>query len=406
MRSRELHWNYKDVFRAARFGFSAKKIWTMFLGILLGTILYSIFTYIGMALSGLPFSQVWSEFRFIPFPWMTELTIPGKIFVGIGIFLWFVSYFIFGTAVSKITIEQLKGDEFYEVKRAIAHGFKAGRSAVLAPITLAIIVGLILLGGVILGLIGKIPYFGELVLLILAIPVIFIVFFMVYLIVAFFFSLYMAPAVVGTTKSDTFDTLFEVFSTMNEENWRFIGYQLLLYGVKIVGFGLFAFFTGRVIAIINAVLSASWLMGQKFIGIADAALSYFPSIAFPNDLTYQWVSKFLEITRTDLLLYPPSTPSLPWPQAVLGFIFGILLYLLVFTVIAYWGAMHWSGNTLIFTIMLKKKDEIDLLEEKEEQPVVSPTHPPEQVEETEESEEKGTEESTEGEKQGKEGSEN
>ena len=394
MRGRELHWNYKDVFRAARFGFSAKKIWTMFLGILLGTTLYSIFTYIGMALSGLTFPQIWAEFRFIPFPWTIPLTIPGKIFVGIGMFLCFVSYFIFGTAVSKITIEQLKGDEFYEVKRAIAHGFKSGRSAVLAPITLAIIVGLILLGGVILGLIGKIPYFGELVLLILAIPVIFIVFFMVYLIVAFFFSLFMAPAVVGTTKSDTFDTLFEVFSTMNEENWRFIGYQILLYGVKIVGVGLFAFFTGRVIAIINGVLSASWLMGAKFVNIADAALSYLPSIAFPNDLTYQWVSRFLELTKTDILLYPPSTPSIPWPQAVLGVVFGILLYLLIFTVIAYWGAMHWAGNTIIFTIMLKKKDEIDLLEQKEEQPVVSPTHPPEQTLETEKAE---AEESTEGE---------
>jgi len=398
MRSRELHWNYKDVFRAARFGFSAKKIWTMFLGILLGTALYSLFTYIGMALSGLPFSQIWAEFRFIPFPWMTELTIPGKIFVGIGVFLCFVSYFIFGTAVSKITIEQLKGDEFYEVKRAIAHGFKSGRSAVLAPITLAIIVGLILLGGVILGLIGKIPYFGELVLLILAIPVIFIVFFMVYLIIAFFFSLFMAPAVVGTTKSDTFDTLFEVFSTMNEENWRFIGYQILLYGVKIVGIGLFAFFTGRVMAIINGVLSASWLMGTKFVNIADAALSYLPSVAFPNDLTYQWVARFLEITKTDILLYPPSTPSLPWPQAVLGVIFGILLYLLIFTVIAYWGAMHWAGNTIIFTIVLKKKDEIDLLEQKEEQPVVSPTHPPEQEEKTEEVK---AEESSEGEQEEK-----
>lgn len=403
MRSWELHWNYKDVFRAARFGFSAKKIWTMFLGILLGTALYSIFTYIGMALSGLTFPQIWAEFRLIPFPWTIPLTIPGKIFVGIGVFLFFVSYFIFGTAVSKITIEQLKGDEFYEVKRAVAHGFKSGRSAVLAPITLAVIVGLILLGGIVLGLIGKIPYFGELVLLLLSIPVIFIVFFMVYLIIAFFFSLYMAPAVVGTTKSDTFDTLFEVFSTVNEENWRFIGYQALLYAVKVVGIGLFAFFIGRVIAIINGVLSLSWLMGEKFINIADAALSYLPSIAFPNDLTYQWISRFLEVTKTDMLLYPPSTPILPWSQALLGFLFGILLYLLIFTVLSYWGAMHWAGNTIIFTIILKKKDEIDLLEQKEEQPVVSPTHPPEKTEETEKVE---TKESPEGEGElEKEGSE-
>ncbi len=374
---RELHWNYKDVFRAARFGFSAKKMWTMFLGILIGTLLYSIFAYLGLLASGLTLQEIWSEFRLIPFPWGIPLTLGGKILFCIGGILFVITYFLFGTAVAKLTIQQLKGDEFYEVKRAIQHAFKSGKASVLAPIVLIIVIALILLGGVILGLLGKIPYLGELILLLAAIPVIFTVFFLVYLIVAFFVSLFLAPAVAGATRSDTFDTLFEIFSTLNDENWRFIGYEALLYGVKTVAFTFFLYFTGRVFAIIYGVLSLPWLMGQKIVHLADAALSYLPNLTFPNEWTFQWVSRILELTRTDLILYPPTTPSLPWPQAILGFLFGILLYLVIFTVLAYWGAMHWAGNTLIFTVLLKKKDDIDLLAEPKETEVTpSPTPAP------------------------------
>lgn len=370
---RELHWNYKDVFRAARLGFSAKKMWTMFLGILIGTVLYSIFAYLGLLASGLTLQEIWSEFRFIPFPWGIPLTLGGKILFCIGGLLFLFAYFLFGAAVAKLTIQQLKGDEFYEVKRAIQHAFKSGKAAILAPIVLLIVIGLILLGGVILGLLGKIPYLGELILLIAAIPVIFTVFFLVYLIVSFFVSLFLAPAVAGATRSDTFDTLFEIFSTLNDENWRFLGYEALLYGVKGVAIAVFLFFTGRVFAIIYGVLSLPWLMGQKFVHLADAALSYLPNLTFPNEWTFQWISRILEWTRTDLVLYPPTTPALPWPQAILGFLFGILLYFMVFTVLAYWGAMHWAGNTLIFTVLLKKKDDIDLLAEPKEEEIPAST---------------------------------
>jgi len=41
----KLNFNYKDIFRAGRLGFSAKKIWTGFVGLLLGLILFNLLAY-------------------------------------------------------------------------------------------------------------------------------------------------------------------------------------------------------------------------------------------------------------------------------------------------------------------------------------------------------------------------
>ena len=359
----KLHYNYKDVFRAARLGFSAKKIWVQFLGLLIGTAVYSIFTYLGLILSGYTIKEVWTKYHYIPLPFGESFTVYGWIFLGIGLFLFVVINLIFGVAVSKITYEQLKGDDFYEVKKALRFAFKDGKAVYLAPIVLIILVALILLGGVIIGLLGKIPWFGELVLLLLSVPSIFACTFIIYLFFAFVVAMYLSAAIVATTASDTFDTLFEVFSTLNDQNWRFIGYEALLYGVKFIAFSIFAWAVGRALWIIHTVLGASWLMGPKYLAIEKGALHYFtysPALYFLDPyLSFLKLSAILEV--------PPDMPAMPLPSAILAFLFGILFYLIVFTVLAFWGAMHWAGNTLIFITLEKKKDDIDLLEITEEE---------------------------------------
>ncbi len=375
----KLHYNYKDVFRAARLGFSAKKIWVQFLGLLIGTAVYSIFTYLGLILSGYTIKEVWTKFHYIPIPFEESFTVYGWIFLGIGLFLFVVINLIFGVAVSKITYEQLKGDDFYEVKKALSFAFKEGRAVYLAPIVLIILVAIILLGGVIIGLLGKIPWFGELVLLLLSIPSLFACAFIVYLFFAFVVAMYLSAAIVATTASDTFDTLFEVFSTLNDQNWRFIGYEALLYGVKFIAFSIFAWAIGRTLWIIHTVLGASWLMGAKYQAIEKGALHYF---TYSSSLYF--LDPYLSFLKLSAILeVPPDMPTMPLPSAILAFIFGILFYFVVFTVLSFWGAMHWAGNTLIFVTLEKKKDDIDLLEITEEEELTGGgvTAPTEQIEE-------------------------
>ena len=65
----KLHYNFKDVFRAARFGFSAKKMWIQFLGLLIGVVGYLILAYIAfLVATEYSFIDTWNQFKFIPLP--------------------------------------------------------------------------------------------------------------------------------------------------------------------------------------------------------------------------------------------------------------------------------------------------------------------------------------------------
>ncbi len=358
----KLHYNYKDVPRAARFAFSAKKIYVQFLGLIVGTILYAIFAYIGFLTSGISISEIWSGYHYIPVPIGEPLTFWGWFFVYLGLVLFAITQIFFGVAISKITYEQLKGDEFYEIKKALKFAFTQGKSAVFTPITILLVIVFILIGGVILGLIGKIPWLGELVLLLMSIPVVFTVVFIVYLLFALALAYFLVVPIVAVTNSDTFDALFELFSTLNDQNWRFVGYEVFLYVIKPIAFGIFAWAIAKGLYIAHWVLSAGWLMGEKFIRIEQAALSY-----LPEHPSLYGLEPILRILGADALLYPTTVKALSIPEAVVGFFFGILLYLIIFVALSYWGVIHWVGNTLIFIVLAKKKDDIDYLEVKEEE---------------------------------------
>jgi hypothetical protein len=375
----KLHYNFKDVFRAARFGLSIKKIWVMFLGIFFGSIFYSIFTYISAILSGYSFKELWDQYHLLPIIGIGEIYGWAKIIYIIGLILFAFFIFIFGTAVSKIHFEQLKGDEFYEIKESLKFAFKNGLASFFAPIALLIIVGLILLSGVIYGLINKIPYFGEIFFIIFAIPAFFVCLFIVYLLLSFLVSLFLSPSIVGTTGNDTFDTLFEVFSTLNEQPWRLFIYEILLFFTMFVAGSIFTFFVGKAIGIGYWVLSAKWLMGEKFSNIINNAWAFLPSYPFLTNFSSYF--KFLGIEE---ILLIPGFLKLPLFQAAISYILGFIGYLIIFMVLAYYLSMFYAGNNLIFITLYKIKDEIDLLAPEEEEEEVTEEKEEEKVEEKKE----------------------
>ncbi len=377
----KLHYNFKDVFRAARFGLSIKKIWVMFLGIFTGSIFYSIFTYIAGILSGYSFKELWTQYHLLPVLGFGEIYSWAKIIYIIGILIFAFFIFIFGTAVAKIHFEQLKGDEFYEIKEALKFAFTKGLASFFAPVAILIITLLILLSGVIYGAINKIPYFGEIFFIIFVIPAFFVCLFIVYLLASFLVSLLISPSVVGTTGNDTFDTLFEIFSTLNEQNWRLFVYEALLFFVMFIAGSTFTFFTARAVGIGVWVLSAKWLMGEKFLNILNNAWAFLPSYPFLTIL-----SPYFKFLGMEEILLVPAVIKLSGFHAAISYILGFIGYLLIFMVLAYHLSMFYCGNNLIFIILYKKKDEIDLLAPEEEEEVEEEKVEEEKVKEEEKKE--------------------
>lgn len=365
-----LHFNYKDVFRAGRLGFSAKKMWVVFLGLLIAFIGYDILSYLAFITAGSELGYVWDTYRLVPM-YPTDFAWPWFAWVlyVVGVLWWICVALIAGAAVSKITYEQLKGDEFYEIKEALKFAFKNGKSAITAPFVLMLFILSLVIMGIILALITWIPYFGQLFFTLMAIPAFFVCLFIIYLAIVTVVALIIGPSIVGETGNDTFDTLFESFSVINDQPWRFITYEILLKIVVVIGVGILGFFTAKAI-----------FLGQDVIGIIvpqaklDNLLTnaaYYVKITVPP-LSPEWchnfVTNYLEWIGMPNLLFPPEYVSAyeTWAGAISSFILGIIYYVIILGVIALGGAIFWAGNTVIFTVLVKKKDDKNLLEIKEE----------------------------------------
>ncbi len=372
-----LHWNFKDLFRSLRLGFSAKKVWMCCLGLLLGLSAYSGFTYLAYLVAGHDVLTVWENYRLLPFPEPSFLPFPwfAWLIYALGVLILVVILLVTGTAVTKVAYEQLRGDEFYESKEAFRFAFKNASSVLLSPLLIIGFVLFISMCGVILGLVGRIPQFGVAFTGLMGFLAFFASLFIVYLGIVLLFSILLGPAVAGATRSDMFDTLFEVFSCVNEQPWRLIWYTALLTGIAKVGsfiLGLASSLAGRVgYSILHLV------MGARITNLFENAAFYF-KINLPDWWPLRELFRFEANIYGLPHIYAPSD-YLPagWGNDIGSLLLGVTYYAVALIVIGYGLSVWFTGQTLSYAILVHKKDSKNILavpEDAEEliEPVVSP----------------------------------
>ena len=375
----KLHWSYKDVFRALRLGFSAKKIWMMSLGLLFGFAGYTALTYVAYAVAGTDFLTVWQTFRLLPFPSPFDYGFPwySWIIYAVAVAWLLCVLLISGTAVSKVAYEQLRGDEFYESKEAFRFAFAHSAAVLTSPLLIVAFVALILVGGLIFSLLGAIPAAGEIFVGLLAVLGFIASLFIVYLLIVFVYALLLGPSVIGATRSDTFDTLFEVFSCVNEQPARLLWYTattacLAKVGAILLGFAASA--AGRIGYAITGVF-----MGEKLADVLGNAAYYFKLA--PPDWCPQLCQRFF-VDQVNLyglpqIYLPGEYVALGWSQDVAALLLGVLFYLIALMVAGYGLSVWYTGMTINFAVLAYKKDEknvLDLPEDEEEllEPVPNP----------------------------------
>lgn len=360
----KLHFNYKDIFRALRLGFSAKKVWMMFLGLFFGVVGYSGITYLAHLIAGSDLLTIWSESRLLPVPDQLLYPFPWYSWVlyGVGVLFFVCAVLITGTAVSKVTYEQLRGDEFYESREAFRFAFRHYSSVLASPLLLAGFVALLVAAGLIAGLLSSIPYFGELFVGLVAVPAFLAALFIVYLLVVLLFGLLIGPSIVGATRNDTFDTIFEVFSCVNEQPGRLIWYVAIVAGLSKIGSFLFAVASsvaGRI-----AYMTVRPFAGAKLDDIMANAAFYF-NITLP-----EWSPETIRQAFTgiaDWLGFPQiyttgQYSSVNWANDISSAFTGMAFYVVLLLVIAFGCTVWFSGNTLVYAVLAKKKDDKNILE--------------------------------------------
>jgi hypothetical protein len=360
----QLHNNYKDVFRALRLGFSLKKLTMMVWGYILGLVGYIIFTYAAYLAAGWTFAQIWDGYRLFPVP--EGLPWFGWLIWAIGGLYSLCVILITGTAVAKVTLEQLKGDDFYQMSKAFRFATDRAKSTLTSPVMAILFIISIVIAGLILSLIGCIPYFGEIFTGIMIIPAFAASLFIVYLLIIFIFTILYGPVVVATTGNDTFDTLFEVFSMLNDQPARLIWYTIIVGALAKVGAFVLGILTRFAIYIGGSILST--IMGGKMVDILyNAASTIKITIPYwcPEPSAFL-TDKLLTMMAGPSLIAPPPYQHINIAILIASILVAIGYYLIILFIISYGTTVWFTGATCAYLVITKKKDDRNLLEVKEE----------------------------------------
>ena len=368
----ELYFDFRDIFRAGRYGFDVKKILVHLFGLVLGYLIYEILVYASLFVAGgSAVKQFWDTYALLPVCPLVDYALE-DITIGamwLGTFVLFVFFFLTSTMVSKITIEQLRGDHFFSMKASWDFVRKRWKSVLGTLVGLVVILVLLALIPIFVGLLGKIPTIGRIILMFASVLIPFAFFLgllIAYLLVGLGISLFFAPSVVAAADSDAFETAYQHLAMIWNQPWRVPIYETLLFGVKVICTPIWIIFC--LIGFALAMLPIHFLIPtdmQHIMWQADRWLG--GSIDKLAALPYMEYFKVYDIGA--------EPTNLPITLTIAAIFMTFSLLFIVGLVIAYLFSIASAGNTLIYTILRRRIDGESLLEVGDEEDVSGPVAP-------------------------------
>lgn len=358
----QMRFDVRDIFKSTRLGLSLQRIWIQFLGLVAGYLGYLIFTYISFVTNGLGLSAGWKKYGLLPCLWSESPNWYSAIIFGIGVIWLLAVYLISATAVSRATYMISKGNHFYTWGDAFKFALRKAGAVLLSPIAILMMVVFFLIGGAIVGLLGKIPIVGEfgitLFTFIWFLAALVVVFFIIVLVIA----LIQAPSIIATTDDDAFEAVFQSFSLIWAQPWRFVLYEALSAAIAVIGLLVLAFLSKKAFIVMDRIFS--YTMGADYINISAHGL-YLLNVALIHSIA--WINAILG-DYAGLVYFSREFIPLTLPhsyQYVASYIFVFWMLVIGGVILSYGLASFNIGNTLTYIILRKKKDDENLLERKD-----------------------------------------
>ena len=350
-----------DIFRVRRYGFSSRRIGVHLIGILLAYLIYEILVYLSLVIVGrTEVTQFWNSYGILPIPPFVsvELNPLTTYAMWLGIVIFASIFYLVSTMASKITIEQLRGDKFYSVSNALKFIRAKWLTVFGSFIGLLSFLLLLLLIPVIVGLLGKIPYIGKTLLTLSSIltPIAFFIgLLIVFVITVFITSLFFVPAVVATTSTDAFETLYQLFAMVWNQPWRLIGYGGLLLLFKLLFVPMWAVFciTGFVIVLLlTHSIHPEYI--EESLGLANSWLGG----------ALHKISGLFSLDGTTILGINTTfqQPSATFSTTICAIFLTLTILCIVAGVVAFLFSLASVGTTLIYTILRQRIDGQNLVQ--------------------------------------------
>ena len=393
-----LHFNYKDIFLAPRLALSPKKIWVFIIGNLSGYVIYWILSYLSLTISGIEINEAITEYGLFPCLYGNSAPLVSWLIYYTGICIWLFFVLISCTAVSRITIKQLQGDNFYSADDALDYVMKKWRSIVFTPISVIFIIITFVIIACVFALIGNIPIVGKLLFPLLYIFYFFGSIFTVFSLFVLIISLLFGPAIIGSYEEDTIGTVFHSYQITFNQPWRIITYQSILLTLAIIFINIFSWFYSVSFNLINQIFG--YFMGIKLENIMGYAVSIvdtswisnnfstlkisieqelFGTLTMATDMIEFILSLLVKFSSLILLALPnfsieSYSGSLSAIETISGLLLSIPLIFLTLSVLSYGLAMLSVGETIIFIIFKKIMDKENILIRTSKKNIENPTY--------------------------------
>ncbi len=385
---KQFHFNFKDVFRAPRLAFSIQRIWINGTGFLTGYIAYLILAYVSLLLGGYSFSYIWEYAGLLPCAFALPVPWYAMIIYALALVVWFAIILLTNTAVSRVVYMNLRDELFYTWTQSYKFALKKWISSLGAMITFIFIIGFFVVAALVMGLVGWIPYVGELGMALLTMPYILSALLLFFIAIAFGVSMFFVPAIIATSDEDALGGVFQSFSITFNQPWRLVVYVFILGVLYVVGVFLFALALKISYGVFIFLFSIG--MGEKILQVQQQAL-YVIDHSLPA--LYSWAQLLPGDMGSWVYLSSPHPwiPEMAGTIVVSGYIMAIFLLFLGGTVIVYGEAIFNAGLTIIYTILYKLQEKESLLEREDEELKEEEEEEEETKEEAEEPEAKVTE---------------
>jgi len=351
------YFDYRDILKAPRLA-GGKNIWIYLTGNLVGYVIYWILTIFSfMLIDGIAVSNVITTSGLYPCLFGHEAPVISWIIYWLGILIWIFCIFFSGVAVSRVTLNRLKGNDFFSSQDAWDYVKNNWHPVIFSSLTIIIIISTFILFAIIFAFICKIPLLGP---FLYVLPYPFYIFgsiFAIYSFIVLIVSIVYVPSIVGIYEEDTMGTIFQTYSITTSQPWRIIVYNFILIPVSYLSITFLSWIYHAGIGLMNFIFG--FIIGKPFENI----FSFASSIVFQDNMV-NYINDRLSLLDLTYLI-PDINISYSYisvPDTLAGIILSLFLFLICLSVISYGLSVLSVGNSIAFIIFKKISDDDNILE--------------------------------------------
>jgi len=350
----KLKFQVRDTLLAARYGLNARNIWVFWKGTVQAWLVWVFFVYAGFLAAGDSVAERFSAAVLCPLPDSLFMSsVPSVILLVTGTLLALYIYLLTALKVSRMTFEQLRGDQFFS--EADARRFcRANWKPVMATplvIALGIVVGIVVI--ILVGAVGRIPAAGPVIAALLVVPLWVLGLFLVLASAVLVLSVFLVPVITAVTKGDTFECLFEVFSVVTSQPMRLFRGFVTGLSARVAALAVFSLFAWGSVSIVSSVVYRT----AGIQGLGDTMESGFSRVA-PEVVPF-YSSIFNPLSSTE------HTES-SW-SGISGLVVSLSGAAILLVLWAYWMSSCTAQWTVMYLGLRFNRDGEDLLIQEDEE---------------------------------------